>query len=402
MICPPSGVYLASRGRQPARTRERLPTFESPRQPDPAAYPRLFLRYLYMVLAVAFCGGGCNTVDTIRPPGQPSDGPGGADYRHATASSAVYGQGADEYWIFTPSDPTPDEAPVIVFLHGWGGMHPRIYGAWIQHLVRKGNIVVFPRYQELLRDAPEAMRLHALRAAQSAWNRLKTDGPVRPVVGQIGWIGHSFGGMLAARLAATSTSNGLPPPAFVFLVEPGAGQVVGLDELALIPEGSLVLVVVGEDDDLVGDSVAMAILDAFRQVPTTRLELVRMPSDRAVTPPILADHFAPLSIAQGFPPPLQGGSSTSPLTGIGLPGGTLRERVRLRRMERFGPPNVLDYFGFWKIADGLIDGAFHGEDLSYAFGDTVQQHFMGIHSDGSPVAPLAVDSAWLGSPTPKH
>ena len=163
-----------------------------------------------MVLAVAFCGGGCNTVDTIRPPGQPSDGPGGAiiDTRRRRRRSTD--KAPTNIGIFTPSDPTPDEAPVIVFLHGWGGMHPRIYGAWIQHLVRKGNIVVFPRYQELLRDAPEAMRLHALRAAQSAWNRLKTDGPVRPVVGQIGWIGHSFGGMLAARLAATSTSNGLP------------------------------------------------------------------------------------------------------------------------------------------------------------------------------------------------
>ena len=80
-------------------------------------------------------------------PSQPLSGPGGADYKHAGVTVSGYGKGENQYWIFEPASPTPESAPLIVFNHGLGVLNPVTYGAWIEHLVRHGNIVVYPRYQ---------------------------------------------------------------------------------------------------------------------------------------------------------------------------------------------------------------------------------------------------------------
>jgi hypothetical protein len=50
----------------------------------------------------------------------------------------------------------------------------------------------------------------------------------------------------------------------------------------------------------------------------------------------------------------------------------------------------LDFYRFWKLADGLLDWVYRGENLEYAMGDTPQQRFMGVLSNGEPAAPLAV------------
>ncbi len=81
------------------------------------------------------------------PPPQPASGPGGADYTYGAVKSSTYVSGAAQYWIYEPASPTPVSAPVIVFNHGWSAEYPQYYGAWINHLVKKGNIVIYPRYQ---------------------------------------------------------------------------------------------------------------------------------------------------------------------------------------------------------------------------------------------------------------
>ena len=70
-----------------------------------------------------------------------------------------YGKGGQEYWIFEPDSPKPRTAPVIVFLHGWGGMNPLYYGAWLDHLVKRGNIVDLSALPGQSSDVDQ--RLHA-------------------------------------------------------------------------------------------------------------------------------------------------------------------------------------------------------------------------------------------------
>jgi hypothetical protein len=50
----------------------------------------------------------------------------------------------------------------------------------------------------------------------------------------------------------------------------------------------------------------------------------------------------------------------------------------------------MDYFGTWKLFDALTDAAFNGKNREYALGNTSQQRFMGVWSDGVPVKELKV------------
>src|ERR1700733_5951337 len=88
---------------------------------------------------------------TITPPPQPAGGPGGAEYHHKQVVANMYGTGPTRYWIFEPADPKPDNAPLVIFNHGWSAMEPKVYGAWIDHIVKRGNVVVYPVYQDSLR-----------------------------------------------------------------------------------------------------------------------------------------------------------------------------------------------------------------------------------------------------------
>jgi hypothetical protein len=52
--------------------------------------------------------------------------------------------------------------------------------------------------------------------------------------------------------------------------------------------------------------------------------------------------------------------------------------------------DALDFYGTWKLFDGLTDAAFFGKNREYALGDTPEQRFMGKWSDGAPVKELRV------------
>ena len=52
--------------------------------------------------------------------------------------------------------------------------------------------------------------------------------------------------------------------------------------------------------------------------------------------------------------------------------------------------DALDYYGTWKLFDGLMDAAFYGKNVQYALGDTPEQCYMGKWSDGTPVKELRV------------
>jgi pimeloyl-ACP methyl ester carboxylesterase len=271
-------------------------------------------------------------------------------------------------------------------MHGWGGVHPRVYGAWIQHVARKGHIVVFPRYQfeDKLRTPGDVMFAGAGTALQEAWRMLNEQGPVRPRADKIAWIGHSMGAVLSVKLAADAATLGLPPAGSLLLVQPGGHDVAPLGDLTALPLDTVVEIMTGDKDTVAGDSGARAIRDALSSTPGRRVELISMRSERRSRPKLNADHFAPLGVAAGFPPAnIIGGD-------MDLPGGPLRDRLREARQDRFDV-DALDYFGFWKVGDALLDSTFRGQNLEFGFGNTDQQRFMGTLSDGTPVIPLLVE-----------
>src|SRR5688572_22766385 len=95
-------------------------------------------------------------------PLQPASGPGGSDYLHPRISRHATGEGADDATIFWPEPAASAPLPLVVFTHGWGAVNPAHYQAWIDHLVRRGAIVIYPRYQDSLRAKPDTFTSHAV------------------------------------------------------------------------------------------------------------------------------------------------------------------------------------------------------------------------------------------------
>jgi acetyl esterase/lipase len=325
------------------------------------------------------------------PPPQPDAGPGGKSYAHAAVKSFVYETGAEQYWIFQPDQPRPAAealAPVVVFLHGWNATHPRIYGAWIEHIVRRGNTVIFPRYQKDWSTPPSRFTPNTLTAVQRAWNKLHQDGHVKPDRARFAIVGHSVGGLLTANLAGLAESNGLPAPRAIMPVQPGISSTgvrewpgVKLESLHTIPRSTQMIVLVGDMDRLVGRNDGDRI-HRFTPLPPERKHYFLMRSDQHGLPGLLADHVSPIAYgdlglsAELLKPPDEPG----PPAGIGGGAGAGFRNALLGAAGKLSV-NALDYQGYWRLFDELTDAAF--ADRLWK-----PNPAMGEWSDGKPIAPL--------------
>ncbi len=342
------------------------------------------IRLLPACLVPAFTVVSCTPpIPTIKPtpPPQPVSGPGGAEYRHEGATESVHGEGSEQYWIFEPAIPTPDSAPLVVFTHGWSGMHPLVYGEWISHLVKRGNIVVYPRYQANLATPSAEFTNQAIQAVIRAIAVLETEGHVRPELDKFALVGHSSGALITANIAALAATVGLPAPKAIMIVNPGVSTAstlwpgVPLEDLSTIPADALLLVVVSREDALVGDRDAKRIFRAVSHIPAENKDFITVQSDDHGDPPLIADHFAAVCFK----------ASAEVETVL----GSISIMWQREGIGRF-LTNALDYYGFWKLFDGLCDAAFYGTHREYALGNTLEQRFMGQWSDSILVKELLV------------
>lgn len=319
------------------------------------------------------------------PPAQPATGPGGKQYSHASVVKNRYGKGGQEYWIFEPDSPKPRTAPVIVFLHGWGGMNPLYYGAWLDHLVKRGNIVIYPRYQATLLTQIKDFTPNTISAVKDAINRLQTEkGHVTPDFNKFATVGHSLGGVLAANVAALAAESKLPRVRAVMSVEPGITEApisVPLADLKKLPADTLLLAIAGDQDSLVRDYDAKRIYYESTRIPADNKDFILLVSDSHGTPALQASHRAPTALDKTYD---NGEGASGGPSGIG--DVQVSGRVRPETMLI----NALDYYGTWKLLDALTDAAFNGKNREYALGNTPQQRFMGRWSDGVPVKELKV------------
>jgi len=315
---------------------------------------------LLLAAAVALAG------EAPTPPEQPKTGPGGSDYAHKDVVRHVYEKGVEQYWIFEPDEPKPRTAPLVVFNHGWLGMAPQVYLGWIQHIVRRGNIVVFPRYQTGALTPPWTFVPNAVKSVKLALEELKKPDHVAPDLARFAIVGHSAGGAITADMAALAAEEGLPEPKALMIVLPGRGvqraptpffPPAGYEK---IPKDVLLLVVVGDEDRLVGSAAGKEIFKGTPQIPLDRKDFITVRSDRHGVPPFVADHVSPCAPVRPLPI----------LTG---------HRV-----------DAVDYYAYWRLFDALTDYAFHGRNKEHALGNTPEQRFMGRWSDGEPVNELLV------------
>jgi pimeloyl-ACP methyl ester carboxylesterase len=312
-----------------------------------------------LTLAVAM-GAAADSPPT--PPGQPEQGPGGSSYKHAQVVGKAYGTGPTAYWIFEPAEPTPKTAPLVVFNHGWLAYVPGGYAAWTDHLVKRGNIVVYPVYQDSPFTAADLFTPSAVRGVKDALQELQTGPHVRPDLDKFAIVGHSAGGVISADMAVRAKGAGLPAPKALMIVEPGRGNFGGkpnlpIDDYTKIPSDLLMLVVIGEKYAVGSDVWPARLIFSQAPLPPTAKNFLTVRGDRHGQPALISDHMAACG------------------------------KWGKRRPTEV---DAMDYYGHWKPFDALCDAAFHGRNRATALGNTPAQRHMGQWSDGVPVRELVV------------
>ena len=353
----------------------------------------------------------------ITPPPQPSAGPGGSQYTHDLVEEHCYGQGDLQYWLFEPAEPKPQAAPVVIFNHGFGAMTPHGYGAWINHIVRRGSIVIFPRYQASLKTKATSFSSNAIAASKDALQRLKTEsGHVLPQLDKVAVVGHSMGGLVSAVMAARAAQDGLPPMKAVMCVEPGktwGPAHVSMGDLSTMPASTLLLALVGDRDTVVRDIDGKRIINETVRIPAENKNFVKMISDNHGKPSLVANHFCPAAPGGGSDQD-RAAQNSAGTQRVGPVRQLIRERMRQRLQQRGSASqraddsgqatdtpscdsknmrgiDVLDYYCTWKLFDALEDAAIQGKNRDYALGNTPKQRYMGKWSDGVPVKELIIE-----------
>ena len=190
-----------------------------------------------------------------------------------------FGAGADGFYLFTPRRRAWNS--VVVFVHGHGDateITPAHHRPWLRHLAVGGSAVVYPRYEEQP-GGHDAAR-HVDVAVRSALRVLGARWRTAPIIG----IGYSRGGRLIVDWAAIA-APAMKPRAIVS-VFPASAEDPSPD-LSRIRVGTRVLVLSGDQDEVVGPYGAAELLLALKEsgfgLRSVRWDIVESTPDFAVT-----------------------------------------------------------------------------------------------------------------------
>jgi len=317
---------------------------------------------LWLVPTLALAQSG-TPVGPPTPPSQPATGPGGAEAAFDQDLATEHGADAGGYQLFEPTAPhaggltAPAQLPIVLFLSGCCASDTLSltdaapYRAWIDHIVQRGAVVIYPFYN------PKDPQPSIAAAVTAALIELKGSNH-RPVDStHLVVVGHSYGSVQALSYAAIAGAKGLPAPAAVLATMTECGG-CPLPDVSAIPAKTRIVLLVGSQDDETTSQQVWAQLGA---IPSDHKDFVRLMGDAHGAPALIADHPLPAT-------------------------------------SDWGPLDALDWYGTWKVLDAAMSCSFAGKDCQYAFGDTPEQRFMGVWSDGVPVAEAQVTQD-PGTPT---
>ena len=301
------------------------------------------------------------------PPMQPEVGPGGRDYLYEQMRVTRYGEGADGYWVFEPrgADKTKP-LPVLVYLHGLNATPYSTVYLWMRHLVRRGNIVVYPQYQLGLLLNPKVFTKKSAAAIADAIKRLDGKRHFKGDTKRFAIVGHSLGGLIGANLTARAGHYDLPQALALMAVQPGdvkTAQGLGAlmpslaEDHGTIPRDTLMLSIATENDHIVGQSFAKRLYHRASRVPAENKDYILLKDDSHGWPALQTDHFMPFAYIN---------------------------RAGRARADAYD-------FALWRWFDALMDAAFYdGKHRDEALGNTAKQRSLGVWSDGRPVREAVV------------
>lgn len=335
------------------------------------------------------------------PPKQPDQGPGGADYRIADVTKRAVGTASAGTFVFHGADPASEPRPVAVFFHSWGAVNPALYGGWIEHLARKGYLVLFPRFQVVNRSRPADASTLAATLVRNALDALASDDSAKPDPQRVAFIGHSAGVPIALNVAAGAQASEIPAPKLIFGLTPGGiastekDRGIMLQDLSAIDASTLLIAMSGDRDYLPADRASRRILQEASAIPASRKLFMRASSDDHGYPALTATLASP-----GSP------KSAYDAAGIKLPPDPPKDPKQRSTwrwsadMALTGPQTILtqqlgnnatdalDYLAFWKTFDMAAEAAFSGRDATVLRRDPKFVD-MGAWSDGWPVKRLS-------------
>jgi acetyl esterase/lipase len=137
----------------------------------------------------------------------------------------------------------------------------------MDHLVKRGNLVVYPRYQLGFITGVRYATPNAIQAVKKAINILQNGDHVQPDLDKFAIVGHSLGGGITAEMAVLAKEVGLPRPKAVMIVQPFIRNDTTIKNFHDIPATSLLLVIVGENDTIEGNLSGKLIFSTSDQVP---------------------------------------------------------------------------------------------------------------------------------------
>ena len=333
-------------------------------------------------------------------PDQPRSGLGGSAYPHSGFRQAEFGAFEERTLVFVPTGPLPASAPVVIFLHGWVTSDPGNHLGWIEHLCRRGWIVVYPLYQGSGEHSSRFF-LNVVRSVKEAFKRLYDDPNIQPDRERVAVIGHEVGGVLAANLAASARYFKIPVPKVVMVLYPSrhanadAGENKGVEILDLsgIRAGTLLMTIVGEKEDPNSYELAREIFYSADNVLTRDKNFVTFLSDFHGKPPLVADRFSALTPREAR---FEREIDTRRFEFI----NTFRAH-KLSRWTRCRGIDAMDWFGTFRLFDGLCDPDIGRRSRNirrelprqkvpreFVLGNTELQRFMGFWSDGIPIRGL--------------
>jgi len=274
----------------------------------------------------------------------------------------------DGFILYLPLENCEEEKlDVVVFVHGFGALNPKVYGGWIEHLVQEGNAVLFVRYQMSLLTTPTTDFVpNTVTAIRNVYD-LAAQYNRQLNAEHIDLIGHSYGGVVIGNIAATYNNYRIPKPRFAFLCEPGSGPLSGavLDSYETIDKDLLLVVMVGDEDHTVGQKLGIRVYETA--VETSSRMLFWQFADENEEEKIEASHYEPYSFDRRFD--------------IGI------ENFSIKRAEKVSMLNQVDFNGYWRIFDTLQQHVNSGNGTIEPL-LVKQLSDLGTWSDGTKVKPM--------------
>lgn len=350
----------------------------------------------------------------LSSPVQPKTGPGAPLDTTGEVVKRAIGKPGEVTYVFHMASAPEKPRSVVVLLHAWGAANPVVYGAWINHLARRGHLVLFPGFQQVGGTKPTEATDRAGALIKSALAQLASDPQAKPDPAETFYLAHSAGTGIAVNLAARAKDLDIPAPKLVFALMAGGiakddtSRGVRLADLAQIPEATNLVVMSGDQNNLAADRLARRILKEASAIPVVRKLFMRSASDDHGFPPLTATLASPAGAMEGYssetiklpaveeapkldakgrrlrppPPPRVPWSVEAQLTG--------EQRVLLQQIER-NTVDTLDWVAYWRVFDMLIATTETGADL---VGLRQDPSFldMGRWTDGWPVRRLSADT----------